>query len=325
MMKTQSTCRYLCLFIFLCTLAFTLSSCGILSLMFDETQTGEDAFKNKTTMKSFADVEDPIVLNLPLVIQETAFGGRQKGDTYHPSSIHIIYDWKNEKVHDWCYVNHSYFSGCNAFPRELKYNDSHLYSYHDANLIFTNDIFTDGTYRNTANVSFGFYGRLNGIVPFLSPLEHSTYTSPYIPVVKHYNVGKGGLFRKICIYDWRTWEEVCVVDDTYLEYINRYALDAGNNLYIEYGVTADAPVYYVAKYCRFDFITRQCTAITKEEAEKYLAGMYVDGTKITVTSSPVDYNSPNCDTETNTVTYLFTLNDAAEKNLNIHNVTQTDA
>src|SRR5574344_376519 len=325
MMKTQSTCRYLCLFIFLCTLAFTLSSCSLLSLMFDDPQTGEDAYKNKTTMKSFADVEDPIVLNLPLVIQESAFGGSMKGDTYHPSSIHIVYDWKNGKVHDWCYVYHSYFSGCNPFPTELQYEDKHWYSYQDANLIQTTDIFTDGTYRNTYNVSFGFYSGYSGTLPFYSPLARAPYTSPYIPVVKHYDYEDHSMFRKICIYDWRTWEEVCIVDDTYLDNINRYALDADNNLYIEYGISADAPVYSVTKYCRFDFATKQCTSVTKEEAEKYLTSMYVDGTKIAVASSPVDYNSPNVDLETNTVTYTFTIDDGTEKKLNVTEVAQYDS
>ena len=302
-----------------------LCSCGYLYSMFDDPQTGEDPYKNKTTMKSFADVEDPVVLNLPLVLIYTAFNGVKVGSTYSPSSIHLVYDWKNDTVHDWCYYHHGLYTDCTVFPNEFKYEGSHFYSYKDTNYIHTYDIFADGTCRHTENVAFGYRKIDEEDRPFCSPLQRTVYTSPYIPIIKENKYEDNTFTRNLSIFDWRTWKEVCIADNTQLEDINRYALDSDNNLYIEYVVDDHKTFPFITRYCRFDYSTKQVTQIIKEEAEPYLDSVYIEGTKISIAKDPASYTQQDEQAQINMITYTFTIDDVTQKTLSIPEVVQRDS
>lgn len=58
----------------------------------------------KTSMESFENINDPIVITMPVYETMALFGNENMG-TYpkRVGDMFVVYDWENNKIHDWCF------------------------------------------------------------------------------------------------------------------------------------------------------------------------------------------------------------------------------
>ncbi|MCR4742821.1 MAG: hypothetical protein K5866_08150 [Treponema sp.] len=61
-------------------------------------------FINKTTYESFEDLNDPLVLNLNLDMLFNLSSNKENSRNVKNGSIFVIYDWENQKIHDYVYA-----------------------------------------------------------------------------------------------------------------------------------------------------------------------------------------------------------------------------
>ncbi len=54
----------------------------------------------KTSMEPFAELNDPIVITMPVYQQSVTFGSKRMKEA---GDIFVVYDWENEVVHDWAF------------------------------------------------------------------------------------------------------------------------------------------------------------------------------------------------------------------------------
>ena len=58
----------------------------------------------KTSMKPFEQINDPIVITMPVYEKMALFGNENMG-TYNKRAgdMFVVYDWENNRIHDWCF------------------------------------------------------------------------------------------------------------------------------------------------------------------------------------------------------------------------------
>ena len=65
----------------------------------------------KTNMKPFEQINDPIVITMPVYEKMALFGNESMG-TYQKRAgdMFVVYDWENNEIHDWCFFegNHGW-------------------------------------------------------------------------------------------------------------------------------------------------------------------------------------------------------------------------
>lgn len=65
----------------------------------------------KTSMKPFEQINDPIVITMPVYEKMALFGNESMG-TYQKRAgdMFVVYDWENNEIHDWCFFegNHGW-------------------------------------------------------------------------------------------------------------------------------------------------------------------------------------------------------------------------
>lgn len=67
--------------------------------------------RSKTEMQSFEQLNDPIVITMPIYEKMALFGNVNMGSyNKRAGDIFVVYDWENTKIHDWCFFegNHGW-------------------------------------------------------------------------------------------------------------------------------------------------------------------------------------------------------------------------
>ena len=67
----------------------------------------------KTNMKPFEQINDPIVITMPVYEKMALFGNESMG-TYQKRAgdMFVVYDWENNEIHDWCLFESHEWRAC---------------------------------------------------------------------------------------------------------------------------------------------------------------------------------------------------------------------
>lgn len=110
-------------YLFLLALTFLFFSC---SLYVVETKFDENDFVNKTTMKTFENLNEPFIISKTITEYSHNRFNKDKTKQNYLGGINIVIDWETDTVYDWLY---SKYPGIYPVPLTMGQNPKKYYNY----------------------------------------------------------------------------------------------------------------------------------------------------------------------------------------------------